>query len=273
MIRFKETFIRHSSDVIQWFEGTGQEDHEEPVRAHLLVALDDNATVKGLSLMHKSGHSINWRTQQDETESLNRLIETGRATEEERERPVETNYQIKGTIRDPKGNFNPRFFQKTCGNNSYPKILLYRSPGATLLSQQKVLEGLLKFQKAAGETSAKPASWALVRLTVDIGVTDDHFVFNAQADRDGYFRIPLTRLSISMLASGLTAVFTVKADKTQSGEEIPDPDLMNDVLIAEPGTTNFVAAINAVAVQKERRLKFGFIADDERVTTLELKHP
>lgn len=273
MIRVKETVIRHASDVIQWLEGTGLDGQQVPVSTPLLIALDEKQAVPGLTLLHKRGHSVVWRSQQTGTDTLQQLVETGRAGIEQRQRPPEAGYQIKGSISDPAGRFNPRTFTKACGNNSYPSVFLYRTPAATRLSQQKQLQGVLQFQKLPAEAEAKPASWALVKLDVTVSATGDNFIFNAQADRHGYFRIPLTRLSSTILPAGLAGVFSVKADKTQSGLEIPDPDVMQAVEINEPDTANFALSLNIDISEENRSLHFRFVTGFDGVSTLELKSP
>jgi hypothetical protein len=273
MIRVKETLIRHASDVIQWLEGTGLDDQQVPVMTPLQIELDKQQEIPGISLLHKGGHSIIWRNQQTGPDPLQQLIETGRASEQQRQRPAELSYQLKGSIIDPAGHFNPRLFAKTCGNNSYPAVKLYRTPMATRLSQQKQLQGVLQFQKLPSETEAKSASWALVKLAVSVSATGDNFIFKAQADRNGYFRIPLTRLASSMLSSGFSALFSVKADKAQSEREIPDLEAMMDVEINEAGTSNFALNHNVIATEENRLLKFRFVAGFDGVSTLELKSP
>lgn len=273
MIRVKETLIRQASDVICWLDATGREGQSAPVLNNLLVELDQDLPVKGLSLLHKPGCSIIWRSQLSDNQQLQRSIDSGRATEEQKQRPLEVSYLLKGTVSDPSGTFNPRVFQKNCGNNSYPQIALYRSPDGTRLSQHKALQGLLRYQKQADEIMAKPASWALVSLQVNLSSTGDSFIFNAQADSQGYFRLPLTRLSLTMLSMGFTASLTVKADKTQSGSVFPDPDQMTAMQIALADSNIFAAGINVLAEQKQHRLILGFVPDETGVTTLELKSP
>lgn len=273
MIRVKETLIRQASDVICWLDATGRAGQSAPVLNDLLVELDKDLPVKGLALLHKPGCSIIWRSQLSDAEQLFRSIDSGRATEEQKLRPVEAQYLLKGTVSDPSGTFNPRVFQENCGNNSYPQVSLYRSPNGTRLSQHKALQGVLQYEKQVDELSAKPASWALVTLLVTLGSTNDSFTFNAQADSNGYFRLPLTRLSLAMLTMGFTAALSVKADKTQSGSKISDPDQMTAMQIALAGNAVFTDTQTVIAEQKNHRLKLGFIPDETRVTTLELKSP
>lgn len=273
MIRFKETLIRQTSDVIRWRDGTGREGQEHPVLNPLQIDLDANLAVKGLSLLHKPGVSIIWRSQLSDAEQLQRTEEPGRATETQMARPVETPYQLKGTVRDPAGQFNPRSFVTDCGNNSYPQIALYRSVVGTRLSQNKALQGLLRYQKQADESEARPASWALLSLRVDLAATGDSYIFNAQADINGYFQIPVTRLSVAMLTAGFSAELSVKADKAQAGGLFPDPDQMTAMQIALADGGVFADTQTVLAENKNQRLKLGFVADETRVSTLELKSP
>jgi len=273
VIRFKETLIRQSSDVIRWLDGTGREGQQNPVLNALQIDLDDDLAVKGLSLLHKPGVSIIWRSQLPNAEQLQRTAEPGRATEIQMARPAETPYQLKGTVRDPAGQFNPRTFITDCGNNSYPQIALYRSVVGTRLSQNKSLQGLLRYQKQADESEARPASWALVTLQVDLAGTGDSYIFNAQADIDGYFQMPVTRLSVAMLTAGFSAELSVKADKAQTGSAFPDPDQMTAMQIALADGGVFADAQTVLAENKNHRLKLGFVADETRVSTLELKSP
>ncbi|MCK9605726.1 MAG: hypothetical protein M0R33_04660 [Methylomonas sp.] len=273
MIRFKETLIRQTSDVIRWLDGTGRDGQQSPVLSALQIELDDNLAVKGLSLLHKPGVSIIWRSQLPDAEQLQRTTEPGRATEIQKSRPIETPYQLKGTVRDPSGIFNPRAFIKNCGNNSYPQIALYRSVVGTRFSQNKSLQGMLQYQKQPGESVAMPASWALVTLLVNLSSTGDRFTFNAQADIEGYFQIPVTRLSIAMLSAGFSAELSVKADKAQTGGRFPDPDQMTAMQIALADNGVFTDTQSVLAEDKNHRLKLGFVADETRVSTLELKSP
>lgn len=273
MMRIKETVIRQASDVIRWLDASGREGQHHPVLSALQVTLTDDLAVAGLSFLHKPGCSIIWRSQLADDDQLQRTVGPGRATDEQKQRPAETPYQLKGTVTDPSGIFNPRAFSKQCGNNSYPQIALYRSVLGTRLSQNKSLQGVLRFQKQVDETAAKPASWALVTLLVNLGSTGDSFTFNAQADSDGYFQIPLNRLSVAMLGAGFSAVFSVKADKSQSGSGFPDPDQMTTMQIALAGSAVFSDTRTVIAAEKNHSLKLGFVADETRVTTLELKSP
>lgn len=273
MIRFKETLIRQTSDVIRWQEGTGREGQENPVLNPLQIDLDANLAVKGLRLLHKPGVSIIWRSQLPDTEQLQRTEAPGRATETQMARPAEAPYQLKGTVRDPAGQFNPRTFITACGNNSYPRIALYRSVVGTRLSQNKSLQGKLRYQQQPGEPAAVPASWALVTLRVALGATGDSFTFTAQADIDGYFRIPATRLSVAMLTAGFSAELSVKADKAQAGSGFPDPDQMLDMQIALADGGVFADTQTVLAEDRNHRLTLGFVADETRVSTLELKSP
>ncbi|AEG00839.1 hypothetical protein [Methylomonas methanica] len=273
MIRFKETLIRQTSDVIRWLDGTGREGQQSPVLSALQIELDSDLPVKGLSLLHKPGISIIWRSQLPDAEQLQRTEAPGRATETQMARPTETPYQLKGTVRDPSGTFNPRSFSKNCGNNSYPQIALYRSAAGTRLSQNKSLQGILRHQKQPGESIAMPASWALVTLQVNLSSTGDSFIFNAQADIDGYFQMPVTRLSVAMLSAGFAAELSVKADKAQTGTAFPDPDQMTAMRIALADSGVFSDTQTVLAENKNHRLKLGFVADETRVSTLELNSP
>lgn len=273
MIRFKETLIRQGSDVIRWLDGTGREGQQNPVSSPLQVDLDDNLAVKGISLSHKPGVSVIWRTQLPDLEQLQRTAEPGRATDAQMARPTETPYQLKGRVRDPAGLFNPRTFVTQCGNNRYPQIALYRSVVGTRLSQNKALLGRLRYQKQAGESEAQSASWALLSLRVNLTGTGDSYIFNAQADIEGFFQIPLTRLSVAMLTAGFSAELSVKADKAQTGSGFPDPDQMTAMQIALAGSGVFADTLTVLAENKNQRLKLGFVADETRVSTLELKSP
>lgn len=273
MIRVKETLIRQTSDVICWLDATGRVGQQKLVLNPLAIQLDKDLPVKGLTILHKPGCSVIWRQQLADDLLLQRTVAPGRATEEQKQRPVEEPYLLKGTVRDPSGTFNPRIFQKNCGNNSYPQIPMYRSPVGTRLSQNKSLQGVLQFQKQDGEARAKPASWALVSLLVTLSSTGDSYTFNAQADINGYFQIPVTRLSQGMLSAGFSATFSVEADKTQSGSEFPDLDQMSTTPIALKGNTNFTATLNVVAEIQNHRLKLGFVPDETLVSTVELKSP
>ncbi|MCQ8103724.1 hypothetical protein NP590_06375 [Methylomonas sp. SURF-2] len=273
MIRFKETLIRQSSDVIRWLDGTGREGRQNPVLNALQIDLDENLAVKGISLSHKPGVSVIWRAQLPDSEQLQRTEQPGRAAETQMARPAETPYQLKGTVSDPAGQFNPRTFITDCGNNSYPQIALYRSVVGTRLSQNKSLQGRLRYQKQADESEARPASWALVTLRVNLAATGDSYIFNAQADIDGFFQIPVTRLSVAMLTAGFSAELSVKADKTQAGGMFPDPDQMTAMRIALAGSGVFADTLTVLAESKNQRLKLGFVADETRVSTLELKSP
>jgi len=273
MIRVKETMIRQASDVIRWLDATGREGQENPVLNPLQVELSEDNAIKGLSFLHKPGCSIIWRSQLADEAQLQRTVAPGRASETEKQRPAQTPYQLKGIVSDPTETFNPRAFVKNCGNNHYPQIALYRSVPGTRLSQNKCLQGILRFQQLLNEPKARPASWALVSLTINLTTTGDSFTFNAQADSQGYFQIPVNRLSATMLTAGFSAVFSVKADKAQSGVRFPDPDLMMPKQIALSGSGVFTDTLSVVAEQKNRRMKLGFVANETQVTALELKSP
>jgi hypothetical protein len=273
MIRVEETLIRQASDVIRWLDATGRVGQENPVSNPLHVVLAADIGVPGLSLLHKPGSSVVWRSQRADAERLVRTVAPGRASEAQMQRPAESPYLLKGTVSDPSGIYNPRAFSKNCGNNSYPQIALYRSVPATRLSQNKSLQGVLRFQQQVGETQPIPASWAVVSLQVNLSSTGDSFSFNAQADSSGYFQIPLNRLAVAMLDSGFSAAFSVKADKSQSGSLFPDPDLMADVQVAIAGSGVFADTSNVIAEQKNHGLKLGFVAGETQVSTLELKSP
>lgn len=273
MIRLKETLIRQASDVIRWVDATGRTGQESPVINPLHIALADDMDVKDLSFLHKPGVSIIWRSKLSGNTQLQRSIDSKPLTEADKQRPTETVYQLKGTVIDPAGEFNPRAFEKNCGNNSYPQIALYRSVVGTRLSQNKALQGILRYQKQPDETSAQPAAWALVSLQVNLSTTGDRFDFNAQADANGYFQLPVTRLSLAMLTSGLSAVFSVKANRAQSAQAFPDPDQMTDMQMAIEDGLVFTDTLDVIAEQKQQQLKLGFVADETRVTTLTLKTP
>lgn len=273
MIRLKETLIRQASDVIRWVDATGRAGQESPVVNPLHIVLADDMDVKDLSFLHKPGASVIWRSKLAGDTELQRTIDSNPLTETDKQRPTEIGYQLKGTVIDPAGVFNPRAFEKNCGNNSYPQIALYRSVVGTRLSQNKSLQGILRYQKQPEEISAQPAAWALVSLQVNLSSTGDRFDFNAQADANGYFQLPVTRLSLAMLTSGFGAVFSVKANKTQSAQAFPNPDQMTDMQIAVEDELVFTDTLDVIAKQKQHQLKLGFVADETRVTTLTLKTP
>jgi hypothetical protein len=274
VIRFKETLIRQASDVIRWMDATGRVGQESPVLNPLQIALADDIEVKQLSILHKPGASIIWRADIPGAVNLQRSIDIGRPTDADKQRPTEPVYELKGTVVDPTGIFNPRAFaKKNCGNNSFPHIALYRSLLGTRLSQNKSLQGILHYQKQADETSSQPAGWALVSLRVTLGTTGDSFDFNAQADANGYFQLPVTRLSLTMLTAGFSAVFSVKANKAQSAQAFPDPDQMTDMQIAIEDGLVFTDTLDVFAEQTQYQLKLAFVANETRVTTLTLKSP
>lgn len=273
MIRFKETLIRQSSDVIRWVDATGRVGQESPVLNALHIALADDMDIKDLSFLHKPGASVIWRSKLAGDTQLQRSIDSNPLTETDKQRPTEIGYQLKGTVIDPAGVFNPRSFEKNCGNNSYPQIALYRSVTGTRLSQNKFLQGILRYQKQPDETHAQPAAWALVSLQVNLSSTGDTFDFNAQADANGYFQLPVTRLSPAMLTAGFGAVFSVKANKVQSSQAFPDPDQMTAMQIAVENGLIFTDTLDVIAEKKQQQLKLGFVANEIRVTTLTLKSP
>lgn len=274
MIRIHETLVRHASDVIRWRDATGRDDEFRAADdATLQIQLAEETDAFDVTLTHKPGVSVVWRKRFSEERPMRFTIDQpGRPSEDAIRRPDEVSFVLKGRVSDLNSRFNPRHFELTLGNHQYPLIDLYRTPDATPVSQNKVLQGLLRFEKQPSESTALPASWALITLEVELTTTGDRFRFHGQADIDGFFRLPVTRLSTAMLSSGFTAHFSVQADRLQSRVSVPDPATMTRRDIQPPSGGDFVPDLPVWADTADRRLRLSFVPASSELTTLILKN-
>ena len=161
----------------------------------------------------------------------------------EAERAVATplGIQVKGTAMAGDGRYHPRRFEASLPAQASEEpvafVPLYRSRAGTTLVRHGGLVTNLRFGDAA------PASWALLKLTVDLGQQGAGSLgFSAQADRNG--DLAMSFAGLPPLAEGVTgyaATLSVRADQAVSETALADPDKLPAAKLGSPDSANSFA--------------------------------
>ena len=236
MLTVAETRVRHASSAIVWIDGASRPDASNPSRVPHRLALELTAPPRDLVAVAKVGKTVLWRRV---PAGMNASV-SGRATKADLERPIEADYELRGVVLDPTGQFNPRRFAVTVGSASRRSVILHRSMRGASSGLGAALEGNVRFSQEV------PASWALLELRVTVigGGATAPLLFRAQADRFGDFRMPLPWLP-SRLAEINTSThppaLQVRASPSQSGVQVPALELLEATTIMSDADTSFGA--------------------------------
>lgn len=218
-VRVLETNVLHASDVIFWLDGTSAEAQNNMQRIQRPLEIVIAEKPKGLSVLHGRGKTALWRKPEEP-------MITGRATEAERQRPMEDEFVVAGRVRDPSGYFNPRRFELTLGNASGAGVLLYPSVLGTASPVAGSLFGTVHW---ADTEQAIP--WALLEVEVELNATRT-LRFRGQADAKGDFKIALTRLPpLPESILEYTASLKISADASAAAREPADPDTFTELAL------------------------------------------
>ena len=214
-VRVLETNILHASDVIYWLDGSTAVQEAEMQRLDSVLSVTLDTVPADVQLLHTAGKTALWRKNAG-------VIVEGQADETDKQLPLETSYNLTGSVSDGQRRYIPRRFDIQAGNSASHSLVLYPTPFGTRLGRGGGLRGTLRF-----DASNKPVVWALLTLTVDLtlGAT---MVFRAQSDAHGDFIISMQRLPpLPEGSSEYAATLTIQALADATPEEAVDPaDLM-----------------------------------------------
>lgn len=217
---FLETPIRHASDVIRLFEGSGctSVGPRNAIREKLDITL--MSAGRPVTLVNK-GAVVGLLEPQSQT--LNLLFEDGRATSADMVYPAQTTFAISGKASSVSGHFNPRFFSLTVGNGEARELTLYRATAATGRVTAGSVEGNVVTASGA-DRIAEP--WALLTLVVTPTVGDP-LTFVAQADAHGDFTIPVSHapaLDKDAPSPSYSSTLTIQRVPLETESGFPNPD-------------------------------------------------
>lgn len=229
-----ETLILPASDAIHFRDGSGLVSKGLPPLPRENLAIRWDSLPADVKLIRKPSMVALWRNQG--------RITKGKASTEQKERVAESSYVVGGAIHDPTRTFNPRLFAVSAGNAAGHALPLYRSPFGTRTGKWGFLHGNLIF----ADLDARPASWALLTLTVTIPVQPQArtLTFQAQADINGDFILSLSGLPFIKKDAPYefhTATLKVNAAHAASGADIHDPDTLEPFTIKSIDSENFLA--------------------------------
>jgi len=203
-VQIGETLVLHGADLLRWRDGTSAADPADIAAMRLLdwpVAISFDQSPPDLAWLHKPGETALWRRP---TQDMVR----GLATDADRQRPAPTPFELRGTVVDTMGRFQPRRFALTPGGEIGHDLVLYPSPQGTRFGSGGGLTGSLRLDLLQGhlpDANAEPppdpfllgprrqAAWALVEVAVAVGDGDVRR-FRAQTNAFGDFRLSLWRL-------------------------------------------------------------------------------
>lgn len=209
-VRVLETNILHVHDVVYWLDGSSAEDPLTMNRVAHPLTVNFTARPRDVTVLHKPGKMAVWRRPTGD------MVE-GVATDEQKEGPAISAFDLTGEVSDPRGRFNPALFDVSLGGGDGAAVLLYPTPLGTSLSPLGGVTGTLRFQ-----SSASPVVWALLELEVTLSVVDTQ-IYRAQADRNGDFAIALNRLPpLPENVSEYDAVLRITAIDTALADSTPD---------------------------------------------------
>ena len=226
-----ETNILHASDVIYWLDGSSAPDPNAMLRLPAALELQLTTRPGDLLVVNSVGKTAFLRRPQNP-------IVAGSASEADLQPSISPTFTIAGIVSDSSGRYIARRFSIAAGNGAGHGLVLYPSPLGSRFGPAGGVLGTLRFS-----TSGAPVPWAMLTLTVTttLGAT---LIFRAQANGQGDFMLPLTRLP--PLPEGITdyaATLTVSALASAVAASPVDPaelvamalgDLAADAVFADP---------------------------------------
>lgn len=238
-----ETNILHASDVIYWLDGSSAQDPNAMLR--LPEALELQLTTKpgDLRVINSAGKTAFLRR------PANPVVE-GSASEAELLPPLTPTFPISGIVSDTGGRYISRRFSIAAGNGAGHGLVIYPSPLGSRFGPAGGLLGTLRFS-----ASGTPVPWAMLTLNVTTALGAS-LIFRAQANGQGDFVMPLTRLP--PLPEGIAdyaATLAVSALASAVATSPVDPADLVAMALGDPATdATFSDPISLTLVPGEIRL-------------------
>lgn len=248
-VKVLETNILYASDVIYWLDGSSAALEADMRRLNDAVTVQLDERPEDLQFLHSAGKTAFWRRSAGKTVS-------GPAGDVDKQRPAEPAYPISGTVADNQRRYIPRRFEIQAGNAVGHGLVLYPTPFGTQLGRGGGLRGTLRFA-----ASNQPAVWALLTLTVNLGVGGS-LVCRAQSDANGDFILAMHRLP--PLPEGISqyaATLGISALTTASADTPIDPSDLVPMTLGATNANNFSAALTLNVVPGELNLIRSFNRD------------
>ncbi|NOV32383.1 carboxypeptidase regulatory-like domain-containing protein [Methylomonas sp. ZR1] len=248
-VKVLETNILYASDVIYWLDGSSAPQQADMRRLSDAVVLQLDTRPADLQFLHTPGKTALWRR------SAGKTVQ-GAPSEADKLRPAEAAYTIAGSVADSQSRYIPRRFAVQAGNAAGHSLVLYPTPFGTKLGRGGGLRGTLRFTG-----SNAPAVWALLTLTVNLGV-GGNLICRAQADANGDFIIAMHRLP--PLPEGVTeynATLSIAASAAASAALPVDPADLQPMLLGAINANSFAAALALTLVPGDLSLIRSFNRD------------
>ncbi|MBD9360179.1 carboxypeptidase regulatory-like domain-containing protein [Methylomonas fluvii] len=248
-VKVLETNILYASDVIYWLDGSSAAQEADMRRLSEAVVLQLDTRPADLQFLHTPGKTALWRR------SAGKTVQ-GAPSEADKLRPSEAAYAIAGSVADTQNRYVPRRFEVQAGNAAGHSLVLYPTPFGTKLGRGGGLRGTLRFTG-----SNTPAVWALLTLTVNLGV-GGNLICRAQSDANGDFIIAMHRLP--PLPEGVTeynATLSIAASAAASAALPVDPADLQPMLLGAINANSFAAALALTVVPGDLSLIRSFNRD------------
>ncbi|MDT4290086.1 hypothetical protein RO575_11000 [Methylomonas sp. MO1] len=235
-VKVLETNILYASDVIYWLDGSSAAQEADMRRLSEVIVLQLDTHPADLQFLHTPGKTALWRR------SAGKTVD-GAPSEADKLHPVEAAYAIVGSVADSQRRYVPRRFEIQAGNAAGHSVVLYPTPFGTELGRGGGLRGTLRFIG-----SNAPVVWALLTLTVNLGVGGD-LICRAQADANGDFIIAMHRLPpLPQGVADYAATLRIRALVAANATEAIDPDDLVAMTLGALNADNSFAAELTLAV-------------------------